>query len=44
MSYCSADLLGASEHGGRAGGTAVPGSEAGRGGPQTLHRVKQVET
>lgn len=44
VSYCCADLFGASKHGGRAGGTAVPGSEAGGGGPQALHRVKQVET
>lgn len=44
VSYCSADLLGASKHGGRAGGAAVPGSEAGGGGPQALHGVKQVKT
>lgn len=44
VSYCSADLLGASKHGGRAGGAAVPGSEPWRGGTQALHGVKQVKT
>lgn len=37
-----ADLLGASKHGGGAGGAAVPGCQAGGGGLQTLHGVKQV--
>lgn len=44
MSYCSADLFGASEHGGGAGGAAVPGSEAGGRSPQALNGVKQIKT
>lgn len=44
MSYCSAYLFGASEHGSGASGAAVPGSEAGGGSPQALNGVKQIKT
>lgn len=42
--YVATDLFGASEHGGGAGGAAVPGSQTGRRGRQALHGVKEVKT